>query len=318
MAPPELEEELRENQAQLRAGREASDAQRQAELAQASDALAAERTRASEMEEQLREAEVQMRAAQDAAEAALAHVAEAGQSEKLEAEIGRLQQQLQSRGEALSRIEARLEESREAAESAEGQAAALEAELQAVRWEKDDLEQRLAKASQSAGSSSEAARLREQLAAKTAELAEAKTLAQRRAAEAAAAEARAETLQFELAEVELGDVADSLDIPMSEDANGVSEKVEKLEAQLAQALRRAADAETLIRTAQRPSSADRAESLAAMQRLLLERDSLAEQVAGRDERIDKLQREVADKTSRLGKLAQEIGDLKSKGSLPPK
>jgi chromosome segregation ATPase len=89
-------------------------------------------------------------------------------------------------------------------------------------------------------------------------------------------------------------------------------RVARLEAELADALRRAADASAAADAAQAagPASPDPGDALS---RAVQERDGLAAQVAERDQKISRLQREVADKTDRLGRLAKEMGELKAKG-----
>jgi hypothetical protein len=183
--------------------------------------------------------------------------------------------------EALQGLQKELAEARNAAEAAEASAAELAAELQAVRWEKDELEQKL-QAGAGRASSAEVSKLRDELAERSADLA----LARR----------DVDRLEAVVASLSIQEV------PQAGDP--------ALQAQLADALQRAADAEAAL-AAQRPG-ADGAD-LAALQRAAQERDSVAAQLAERDGKIARLQREVQDKTERLGRLAKELGELKAKG-----
>ncbi len=205
--------------------------------------------------------------------------AEAARAAELEREMGTLG----PAGGEKARLEAEAAEARNAAEAAQAQAAALEAELQAVRWEKDDLEQRLRAASP--GSAGEVARLREELAARTAEIEEL-----RGAAEGAAPSAGPGP------------------------AEGAPARVGELEVRLAEALRRLADAEAAASAARAAAEGWPGEEAPAdLQKLAGERDALAAQLAEREARLARLQRELADKTDRLGRLARELGELRSQG-----
>ncbi|HYQ82048.1 MAG TPA: methyltransferase type 11, partial [Anaeromyxobacteraceae bacterium] len=183
--------------------------------------------------------------------------------------------------------------------AAEAQAAALEAELQAVRWERDEMEQRLQSAAQGAGSAGEVGRLREELAARSAEIEAVRAAAERSAGEAAAAAARVEQLEAG------GGAAGG--------QGALEARVRELETRLAEALRHEADAEAVAQAARAAAGGDATEVAAAMQRMAQERDTYASQVAERDARLARLQRELNDKTERLGRLAQEVGELRSKG-----
>jgi hypothetical protein len=87
-------------------------------------------------------------------------------------EVAGLRRQVEEYARAVSASEMALLAARNAAEAAQAQAAELEAEIQAIRWEKDEIEQRLEAAQQvgAIGSAGEVARLREELAGKAAEL----------------------------------------------------------------------------------------------------------------------------------------------------
>ncbi|HSN91545.1 MAG TPA: methyltransferase domain-containing protein [Anaeromyxobacteraceae bacterium] len=89
-------------------------------------------------------------------------------------EIAALRRQVEEYARAVSASEMALLAARNAAEAAQAQAAELEAELQAIRWEKDEIEQRLEAAQQvgAIGSAGEVARLREELGQKGSELEE--------------------------------------------------------------------------------------------------------------------------------------------------
>ena len=206
-----------------------------------------------------------------------------------------------SRGElsgALAAARAEIEAQRNLAESAEAQAAAIDAELQAVRWEKDEIEARLkaAQASGAAPSAGEVARLREELAARAAEVAELRGETEGRAAELTA-------------------LANQLsDLQAREAPSGSPEaRVKDAETKLAEALRRLADAEALAQAALSRPDAPGGETADRLRQLVEERGILQRQVGERDTRISRLQREVADKTDRLGRLTKEMGELKSKG-----
>jgi chromosome segregation ATPase len=94
--------------------------------------------------------------------------------------------------------------------------------------------------------------------------------------------------------------------------SAAGDKVEELELRLADALRRAADAEAATR-AGAPAAADGPGAAETLQRAVQEREALVAQLSDRDQRIVRLQREVADKTDRLGRLAKEMGELKARG-----
>ncbi|WP_242340566.1 hypothetical protein, partial [Anaeromyxobacter sp. SG66] len=102
---------------------------------------------------------------------------------------------------------------------------------------------------------------------------------------------------------------------------------------LAEALRRAADAEAAAEAARATLAPAVAEEAAAaildievkdfpavddmdeaLRAASAEREALSARLAERDQKIARLQREVADKTDRLGRLAKEMGELKARGS----
>jgi chromosome segregation ATPase len=119
-------------------------------------------------EERRRIAEAREAEARALQEQAAEAVAAADRSE----EIAGLRRQVEERARAVSASEMALMAARNAAEATQAQAAELEAELQAIRWEKDEIEQRLEAAQQvgAIGSAGEVARLREELGEKGAEL----------------------------------------------------------------------------------------------------------------------------------------------------
>src|SRR6266540_4266665 len=186
---------------------------------------------------------------------------------------------------------------RNAAEAAEAQAAEIEAELQAVRWEKDEIEQRLqsAQATAAVGSSGDVARLLEEVATRVGEI----------------ALLRKELSQREAVVAELTARPEAAPDPAAETATA---RAQVLEEQVAQALKRAADAEAALEAARpaagAPPLADAGEALI---RAAQEKEALVTQISERDQRIARLQREVTDKTDRLGRLAREMGELKAKG-----
>ena len=196
-----------------------------------------------------------------------------------------LQAQLVELKTARASLETELSDARAAADTAEAQVAEIAAELQAVRWEKDEIDQRL-QASQAGGAASDGdvSRIRDELATSMAELA-----LQRREVE------------------RLEAVVSSLSVRTEIPPDGA-----ETERKLAEALQRAADAESALE-AQAQAPAPHAAEDGALQRATQERLGLAAQVAERDGKIARLQREVADKTERLGRLAKELGELKAKG-----
>jgi chromosome segregation ATPase len=294
--------DVRSAELEMRAAeQEARVAELEAALARSREALGARE--AAEAKARTVEGEAARRAEAAEARAAAAEGA-AGQAG---AERERLRQQVEDQSLARARFETESVATRSAAEAAEAQAAALEAELQAVRWERDELEQRVQSAAHGAGAGSagEVGRLREELAARSAELEAIRGAAERSAAEAAAAAARVEQLEARAGQGAAG--------PAGRDP-ALEARVRELEARLAEALRRQADAQALAQATRAAAAGGQAaEVAAAMQKLAQERDTYAAQLADRDARIAKLQREVADKTERLGRLAQEVGELKSKG-----
>jgi chromosome segregation ATPase len=179
-------------------------------------------------------------------------------------------------------LEKELAQARNQADTAEASAAEIAAELQAVQWDKDELEQKL-QGGAPAPLPADAAKLRDELAERMAELA-----LQKR--------------EVERLEAVVASLAIRTEVPEAGDP--------ELQARLTEALQRAADAEAALGAARAGSAGDHAE---AMQRAKGERDAIAAQVAERDGKIARLQREVADKTERLGRLAKELGELKAKG-----
>ena len=184
--------------------------------------------------------------------------------------------------------ERQLLDAKNLAESAEAEAAGLAAELQAVRWEKEELEGRLTALKAAEGAPGAGGRypagLRDQLATRMAEL----------------AISRREVARLE-------EVVSTLSVRTEvQPVAGLSE----LEERLAEAERRAGEAESALGAARAAALGDHAEQ---QRRSAQERDSMAAQVVDRDGKIARLQREVADKTERLGRLAKELGELKAKG-----
>jgi chromosome segregation ATPase len=294
--------DVRSAELEMRAAeQEARVAELEAALARSREALGA--SEAAEAKARTDEGEAAHRA--EVAEARAAGAEEA--AGKAGAELERLRQQVEDQSLARARFEAESVAARSAAEAAEAQAAALEAELQAVRWERDELEQRVQSAAHGAGAGSagEVGRLREELAARSAELEAIRGAAERSAAEAAAAAAQVEQLEARAGQGAAG--------PAGRDP-ALEAQVRDLEARLAEALRRQADAQALAQATRAAAAGGQAtEVAAAMQELAQERDTYAAQLADRDARIARLQRELVDKTERLGRLAQEVGELKSKG-----
>jgi chromosome segregation ATPase len=183
-------------------------------------------------------------------------------------------------------LERELADARNMADVAEAQVAEIAGELQAVRWEKDEVEQKLEKATRAgAPLTGDAARLQEELQERTAELGMARR-------------------EVDRLEAVVASLAIRTELPPAGD--GAAE----LQAQLAAALQRAADAESALGAARAGASGDQAE---ALRKASAEHESIASQVAERDGKIARLQREVADKTERLGRLAKELGELKAKG-----
>jgi chromosome segregation ATPase len=297
-------EALAAREAEAEESRRGADAAAQARLAE----VEAEREGLrAELASARQDAEGRVRSAEEvgarrAAEAE-ARAAEAGEaSARAAGELERLRQQVEEQSLARARFETEAVAARSAAEAAEAQAAALEAELQAVRWERDELEQRLQSTPHGAGSAGEVARLREELAARSAELDAIRATAERSAAEAAEAAARAEQLE-----------ARGPETAAAAAEPGLAGRVRELEARLAESLRHEADAEAMAQAVRSAAGGEAAEVTAAMQRLAQERDTYAAQVADREARLARLQRELNDKTERLGRLAQEVGELRSKG-----
>jgi chromosome segregation ATPase len=202
------------------------------------------------------------------------------------ADVEVLRAELAELKSARSALEKELAEARSTADTAEAQAAEIAAEMQAVRWEKEEVEQRLQSGQGGAppapGDSGRL--LRDELATRMAELALTKREVERLEAVVASLSVRTE-------------------IPPSE---GVAE----LEQRLAEALQRAADAEAALGASRAEVSSGQGD---AVRRISHDRDAIAAQVAERDGKISRLQREVADKTERLGRLAKELGELKAKG-----
>jgi chromosome segregation ATPase len=182
-----------------------------------------------------------------------------------------------ARAEAALAVAA-LAEARQVAEAAEGQVAGMGAELQAIRWDKEEIEQKLAavqqreleRAAERGGAAVEATRLRSELEALRAE---------------------AEPLQAELARLRGGQEVLDLEV------DGLRTELARVQAELAE-------------RATSPALDVPADTLS---RMVAEKAELAAAVADRDQRIARLQREVTDKTERLGRLASEVGELKAKG-----
>ncbi|HEY6105167.1 MAG TPA: hypothetical protein VIV59_04245 [Anaeromyxobacteraceae bacterium] len=171
--------EVRSAELEMRAAeQEARVAELEAALARSREALVA--GEAAEAKARTGEGEAARRAEAAEARAGAAEEA-AGQAG---AELERLRQQVVDQSLARARFETESVAARSAAEAAEAQAVALEAELQAVRWERDELEQRVQSAAQGAGAGSagEVGRLREELAARSAELEAIRGAAERSAA----------------------------------------------------------------------------------------------------------------------------------------
>ncbi len=212
-------------------------------------------------------------------------------------EVARLKGEVEEYARARAALDMEVTALRNTADAAEAQAAALEAELQAVRWEKDEIEQRLAGAQAAAGVGppADAARLRDELAARVGDVA-------RREKELAEKEAALEAMRAQ---------------PAAPDGHG-AEALRALEDRLADALKRAEDAEAAAESAAQaarasPAPAEAPDAAGALVRATQEKDGLVAQVTERDAKIARLQREVADKTDRLGRLAKEMGELKAKG-----
>ncbi len=211
-------------------------------------------------------------------------------------ERGKLEEQLEEYARARAALEMEVVALRNTTDAAEAQAAELEAELQAVRWEKDEIEQRLHAAQSTAGigASPEAARLRDDLAARSEEL----------------ARLREELARKEESLEERGASAPTAAAP---DPGAVK----ALEDRLAEALQRAADAEAAAEASRSGASsleaANGTDAGEALGRAVQEKGALVAQITERDQKIARLQREVADKTDRLGRLAKEMGELKAKG-----
>ena len=222
------------------------------------------------------EALVRVRDAEAALEVARASVEPGGGGSAEELEAARADAARAAEGLATARL---------AAEAAEGQVAEIGAELQAVRWEKEEVEQKLATLQElesqrapereeggAAAAAAEAERLRGELAAVRAEL---------------------EPLRAELARLRGGEEARGME------AEGLRAELARVQAELA-----------TRSTAPASGAAGDAASLA---RVAAEKEQLVAAVADRDVRIARLQREVTDKTERLGRLAKELGELKAGG-----
>ncbi|MGB8930327.1 MAG: methyltransferase type 11, partial [Anaeromyxobacteraceae bacterium] len=191
-------------------------------------------------------------------------------------------------------------EARNAADEAQAQAAELEAELQAARWDKDELAQRF-QGMQQGEASADVARLRDEVAQRSAKLVE-----QEREI------ARLEAVVAEFTSQPSTGIAPAP--PFDADREHLRElerRVEEAEHRRDDAERRAAEAEA--RAAENPGAEAAADRARSMERLKSERDSLQAQVVERDARLARMQREVVDKTDRLGRLAKEMGELKAKG-----
>ena len=240
-------------------------------------------------EERLRRAEDQGAEARALLEAARADLAEnAGGGEA----VARLAGELEEAVAARDRLERLAAEARNAADEAQAQAAELEAELQAVRWDKDELEQRLQGQPQGAPTGgADVARLRDEVAQRSHRIVE--------------LEREVARLEAVVAEFTSTGIATSPTLPPAD-----LERLQELERRVEEAERRAVEAEA--RAAEKPAEAA-AEVAKAAERLKAERDSLQAQVVERDARLARLQREVVDKTDRLGRLAKEMGELKAKG-----
>jgi SAM-dependent methyltransferase/chromosome segregation ATPase len=291
-----LEARVAELQARLEAEEERSGIlSAQAAEARAQLESAGQRGPAGEAEERLRAAEAR---AEDLARRAVSAEARARELDAAAAlgvvtidladgdEV--LREEVAELDSAHAGLEKELAVARNAAEAAEASAAELAAELQAVRWEKDELEQKLqaaggAGAAAGASATGDVAKLRDELAACMAQLALSRRENERLEAVVASLSVRTE-------------------LP--------SQGAEDLQEQLTDALRRAADAETALGGERAGGAGEHGE---ALRRATQERDAVSAQLAERDGKIARLQREVADKTERLGRLAKELGELKAKG-----
>jgi chromosome segregation ATPase len=174
-----------------------------------------------------------------------------------------------------------LAEAKKATEAAEGQAAEIDAELQAVRWEKEEVEQRLlslqqldrpapASGGDAPAAAAEVLRLRGELEALRGEL---------------------EPLRAELARAQGGEEGRDLELA------GLRAELSRVQGELAE-------------RATNPSLDVGPERLTT---LIAEKEALAATIADRDLKLSRLHREVTDKTERLSRLAQELGELKAKG-----
>ncbi len=252
-------------------------------------------------EERLRRTEAQEAEARALLEAARADLASsAGGGEEVAQLTSGLAQAIAER-EHFEKLAA---ESRNAADEAQAQAAELEAELQAVRWDKDELEQRLQaqQGAVGAGAGADVARLRDEVAQRTARIVE---------------------QEREIARLEevVSELASQPSVGTSPSPQAQDERVQELERRLEEADRLREDAERRAGDAEGRASAEPAyggdeagaERAQALERLKSERDSLQAQVVERDARLARMQREVVDKTDRLGRLAKEMGELKAKG-----
>jgi chromosome segregation ATPase len=164
-----------------------------------------------------------------------------------------------------------------------------------VRWDKDELEQRLQAQAGASGAGADVARLRDEVAQRTAKLVE---------------------QEREIARLEevVGELASQPSVGSRPAPPAQGERVAELERRLEDAERRAAEAEGSASAAPTGESGETSAELAqALERLKSERDSLQAQVVERDARLARMQREVVDKTDRLGRLAKEMGELKAKG-----
>jgi chromosome segregation ATPase len=93
------------------------------------------------------------------------------------AQVERLRAEVEDYARARSRLETEVLAAKNTADAAEAQAAALEAELQAVRWEKEELEQQRARAAQPAGDDPRLHELETKLTEALQKLADAETAA---------------------------------------------------------------------------------------------------------------------------------------------
>jgi chromosome segregation ATPase len=294
----QVRETLEAHVAELNARLEAEEERTGILSAQAAEARAqlesaAERGPAPDAEERLRAAEARAEDLARRAVGAEARMRELdavaaqgdGAAVPLEADAA-LRTELEELKSHRALLEKELSDARSMADVAEAQVAEIAGELQAVRWEKDEIEQKLEKATRGGPpATGDAAKLQDQLAQAMAELALSRREVERLEAVVASLAVRTE---------------------FSPPGDGVAD----LQAQLAAAVQRAADAEAALGAARAGTAGDHAE---ALQKAVSDREAVAGQLAERDGKIARLQREVADKTERLGRLAKELGELKAKG-----